>query len=120
MFMQLLGVAEAKQRWFYGSADVIALTLLVLNLCLLAAVHFFRLRRYLRRGQTARFRLRLEGILSGLGEHSRALDEQALRHEVSGFNELERPIAAEMLIERLRLLSSEERERTVRALRDAG
>jgi HEAT repeat protein len=120
VFTQLLGVAEAKQPWFYESAGVLALTLLVLNICLLTGVHFFRLRRYLRRGQAERFRVRVEEILSGLDTQSSTREEQSLRREVGRFNELERPIAAAMLIERLRLVSSEERERSLQALRDAG
>src|SRR5205823_690249 len=114
----LLAATEAKQPWFYGSADLAALTLLLLNICLLVGVHVFRLRRYLRRGRSERFRARIEEILSELDSRSSGRNEHSGRRELSRLNELESPIAAAMLVEHMRLMSGEQRARVSAALRD--
>ena len=51
---------------------------------------------------------------------TRARDPQWLRTEIGRFDELERPIAATMLIERMKPASEEERCETLAVLREAG
>ncbi len=115
--MDLLGLAEAKQTWFYGLALGIAAALLFLNLLVMAGVHVRRVREWLR-GQRARaFRRRVDEMLDRLAADR---DSGWLQAELSGFDELERPVAAVALIERLEPATSEERARTLDAVREAG
>jgi len=102
-----------KQPWFWVTADVVVGVLLTLNLLLLVFVHARRLRVAARRQRTKRFEGRLERLLA-------EDDTTALAKQVKHLNELERPIAAEMMIERLRAASPEEREQTLVWLRQIG
>src|ERR1700758_1007930 len=95
------GVAEAKQPWFWGVADAVTLALVALNLLLLAAVHTRRLRQRLRRRRARQFDLRLEAVLGQLDPQRRVRDPRWLRAQIASFDELERPVAAVALIERL-------------------
>jgi hypothetical protein len=63
---------------------------------------------------------RVERVLAELDPATRTHDPDWLRQQIAGFDELERPIAARMLIERLKPASQEEREETLDALRTAG
>jgi HEAT repeat protein len=105
--------APGKQTWFWATVDVVVGVLLFLNLLLLTLVHARRLRLASRRKRAERFRTRLEELLA-----DQDLSEVAKR--VRSFNELERPIAADFMIERLRTASPEERERTLAWLREIG
>jgi HEAT repeat protein len=120
VFPQLLGLAEAKQTWFLEITGITALTLLVLNVALIVVVHAGRLRRRFRGGRARRFRVRVEEMLRELDQEDVARDPGWLGKRVGEFDELQRPIAAVMLIERLRPASEEERERTLEVLREAG
>src|SRR5262249_10912314 len=51
---------------------------------------------------------------------TRAHDPEWLRKQIARFDELERPVAATMLIERLKPASEDERRRTLEALREIG
>ena len=115
-----LGVAEANQPWFWATADGVALTFLFLNVLLLVAVHARRVRQYFRTRRAKRFQARVEEILAELDPATRVRDPQWLRTQLGGFDELQRPIAATMLIERMRPASEEERVQTLAVLREAG
>lgn len=115
-----LGVAEVNQPWFWATADGVALTFLFLNVLLLVAVHARRVRRYFRTRRAKQFQARVEEILAELDPATRARDPQWLRTQLGGFDELQRPIAATMLIERMRPASEEERVQTLAVLREAG
>ena len=116
----MLGLAEAKQQWFWEFADGIALTLLLLNVVLLVAVHMRRLRQYTRGRRTKRFRARVERVLAALDPSTAPRDPHWLRKQISEFDELERPIAATMLIERMKPASEDERRWALATLREAG
>ena len=116
----MLGIAEGKQPWFWGSASVIALSLLLVNVLLLVAVHLRRLRQYTRGRREKRFRAQVEDVLAEVDPKTSSHDPRWLRARLSRFDELERPLAATMLIERMRPASEEERERTLEVLREAG
>jgi HEAT repeat protein len=107
-----------EQRWFWETAAIVVLLLVASNVLLLAAVHGRRVRSWVRGRRAARFRQRVEELFAELDSPSH--DAQWLRAEVSRFNELERPIAAAMLIERMKPASDEERERTLAVLRENG
>jgi HEAT repeat protein len=111
----ILAVAEGKQPWFWGTAAVAGILLLLVNVGILAAVHLRRARQYLRGRRQRRFRSELEDIL-GNG----ARDPQWLHRWLNGLDELERPVAAVALIERLRSATEPERERALHALRETG
>ena len=116
----VLGLAEAKQPWFWGSAGVVALVLLLLNVFLLVAVHLRRLRQYARSRRQRAFRGHVEDVFAELDPTTSVRDPQWLGTQLSSFGELERPLAATVLIERLRPASEEERERALEVLREAG
>ena len=119
MFLTIV-IAVAEQPWFWVSADAIALTLLVLNGLVLIAVHARRLRQYFRTRRATQFHVRVEEILGELDPATRERDPRWLRAQIGGFDELERPIAATMLIERVKPASEEERLQTLAVLREAG
>jgi HEAT repeat protein len=116
----IVGLAEAKQPWFWASADLVAAVLLLLNLLLILAVHGRRVRQYLRGRRETRFRTRVQQMLAELGTHAEGRDLYLLRRQVERFDELERPIAALMLIERLQPASDEDRRQVLEVLREVG
>ena len=119
MFLAV-GIAVANQPWFWAVADAVALTLLFLNVLVLVAVHARRMRQYFRTRRAKQFHARIEEILGELDPATRARDPQWLRTQIGTFDELERPIAATMLIERMKPASEEERLHTLAVLREAG
>src|SRR3954471_17613067 len=116
----LRGLAEAKQPWFWGSAGIMALTLLVLNVLLLVCVHVRRLRQAVRTRREKRFRAQVDEVLDELDPRTSRRDPSWLRAQLANFDELKRPIAAVRLIERVRPATTEEREQTLEVLREAG
>jgi hypothetical protein len=117
----LLGVAGAKDPWVWGFTGVAALTLLWLNVLLLVGVHARRMRQAVRTRREKRFRAQVEEVLDELDPRSASgRDPHWLREQLAHFNELERPIAAVMLIERVAPATAEERADTLQALRQAG
>lgn len=120
VIVQLVGITEAKEPWFWASAAVIALVLLLLNILMLVAVHARRLRQAVRGRRAKRFRARMEEILAQLDPGSAPRDPEWLGAQVRSFDELERPIAASKLIERMRPASEEERAHALAVLREAG
>jgi HEAT repeat protein len=117
----LLGAAGAKEPWVWGFTGVAALSLLVLNVLLLVGVHARRMRQAVRTRREKRFRARLDEVLDEIDPRSPSgRDPHWLARELAQFDELERPIAAVTLIERVRPGTTEERADTLQALRDAG
>ena len=78
------------------------------------------MRQYFRTRRAKRFRARVEEMLAELDPATRARDPHWLRTQIGRFDELERPIAATMLIERMRPASEEERAQMLAVLREAG
>jgi HEAT repeat protein len=118
--MAVEALAQPGFPWFWIVADIIAATLLFLNLLLIAAVHGRRIRQFLRRNRARAFQVRLEQILAELDPSTSANDRDWLRRQIARFDELERPLAAVALIERLQPASNEERQRAHEVMRDCG
>jgi HEAT repeat protein len=116
----VVGLAEAKQPWFWGITGAVAAVLLCLNVAVIVVVHARRVREYTRGRRASRFNVRVEALLAELAATTRARDPQWLGEQVRRLNGLERPIAATMLIERMRSGSEEERRYALEALRQAG
>src|SRR5262249_48249234 len=115
-----VGLAAAQQPWLWETAGAVALTLLLLNVLLAVAVHGRRLRQSLRARRAKEFHGRVERILAELEPATRIRDPDWQHQQIARLDELERPIAATMLIERLKPESQDEREQTLEALRAAG
>jgi HEAT repeat protein len=107
-----------EQPWFWTAADITVGVLLALNVLLLVGVHARALRHRLRERRRERFRVRLGEIMAEL--ESNEPDLAKLRAQLGLFDELERPIAAELLIDRVRAESAEERTHTLTILREIG
>ena len=118
--MLLTVAAAVADPWFWAFADAVALTLLFLNLLVLVAVHARRTRQHFRTRRAKQFHARVEEILGELDPATRARNPQWLRTQIGTFDESQRPIAATMLIERLKPAAEEERVQTLAVLREAG
>jgi HEAT repeat protein len=116
----IVGLAEGKQPWFWGIAGAVAAVLLFLNVAVIVAVHARRVRQYTRGRRAKRFHVRVETLLAELGSATRARDPQWLGTQIRRLNSLERPIAATMLIERMKAASEEERKYALEVLRESG
>src|SRR3954469_23781101 len=101
MFLAV-GVAVGKEPWLWAAADAVALTLLLLNVIVLVAVHARRARQFFRTRRANRFHERLEALTGELDPATRARDPRWLRTEIGRFDELERRVAATVLIERMK------------------
>jgi hypothetical protein len=115
-----VGLAAATGPWMWRTASAVALGLLLLNVLLIVAVHGRRLRASIRRRRTKRFLARVETIFAELDPATRERDPEWLRKQIRHLDELERPIAATMLIERVKPASDEERRHMLEMLREAG
>ena len=115
----LLFSAEPSSPWLWESMAAITLVLVSLNVLLLVFVHGRRIRQYLRGGRE-RFHARIEEILARLEASPSFRDRVWLRWQISGFDELERPLAAVALVARLRPASAEERREVLATLREVG
>ena len=116
----VLGLAEAKQPWFWGIAGVIALSLLLLNVLVLVAVHLRRIRQFGRSRREKRFRAELDEMFAELDPETRARHPDWLRARLGRFDELQGALAAAVLIERMVPATPTEREHTLDTLREAG
>ena len=112
--------AEPSSPWFWESLAGIALVLLLLNVLLIVLVHGRRIRQYVRGGRERRFQARVEEVLARLDAEPGWRDLVWLRWQLGGFDELERPLAAVALIERLRPAAPEERAQMLEVLREGG
>ena len=96
------------------------LVLVLLNVLLIVLVHGRRIRQYVRGGRERRFQARVEAVLARLDAPTGLRDRVWLRWQLAGFDELERPLAAVALIERLRPAAPEERAEMLAVLREVG
>jgi HEAT repeat protein len=106
--------------WLSESVVVITLVLVSLNVLLIVLVHGRRIRQYLRGARERRFQAKLDEVMAKLDHPTGPRDLVWLRRELADFDELERPLAAVALIERLRPASQDEREQILAALREIG
>ena len=116
----MLFSAEPSSPWFSGSVVAITLVLVSLNVLLIVLVHGRRIRQYLRRGRERRFQARIEALLARLDAPTGSRDRVWLQKQLADFDELERPLAAVALIERLRPAGPEERRQMLAVLREVG
>jgi HEAT repeat protein len=116
----LLATTVGKQSWFWGTAVAIVGLLVLANLLLFLIVFGRRLRQLVRARRTARFERECEELLDEVESATGPRDLERMRARVRGFNELERPIAATLLVERLRAAPPERREAVLAALRNVG
>jgi HEAT repeat protein len=114
----LLASTVAKQPWFWGAATAIVAVLLLANVALFLVVYARRLREVVRARRAAAFEREGEQMLEELTAGPQDLDR--LRARIRRFDELERPIAATMLLERLGPASAAERAALLDALRETG
>jgi HEAT repeat protein len=111
----------AKQPWFWQSALTTVGVLLLLNVGLLAFIYVRRLRGRVRARRAARFVPRLEPLLDQLVSEAPPPEVvERLTHLVAGLDDHSRPLAATMLIDRLRPADPETRARARKLLRQAG
>ncbi len=116
----VLGFTEpGKQVWVWAIADGIVGALFVLNLLLLVFVHARRMRESSRARRAKQFRTRFERLLADQGPGTSAAAD-SVRRQLSHLNELERPVAASLVIEQLKVASPEERKLTLEWLREVG
>src|SRR4051794_12815978 len=99
---------------------VITLVLVSLNVLAIVVVHGRRIRQFVRRGRERRFQSQIEAVLTRLDGPTSFRDRVWLRSELAGFDELERPLAAVALIDRLRSAEPEEHRQILGALREVG
>jgi HEAT repeat protein len=116
----VIALAEAKQPWFWEITGGVAAALVVLNVAALVAVHARRVRQSLRGRRERAFRARIEEALAELDATSATRDPEWLGAQIRRFDELQRPIAATMLIERIEPASEVERAHALEVLRQAG
>jgi hypothetical protein len=116
----VVGLAQPQLPWFWLIADVITAVLVCLNLFLIVAVHGRRLRQNLRGRRERRCRAHVEDLLAELDPQTASHSRDWLRHEVDRLDELERPIAAVLFIERVQPATEEERERVLEVLLECG
>ena len=113
----LLASIVAQRQWFWGTTVTIVGVLVLANLVLFLIVFGRRLRELRRAGRAKRFERECEQLLDEVAG-GRDLDRLAAR--IRRFDELERPIAATMLLERLGAASGADRAAVLDALRQAG
>ena len=118
--LSVLAVTEpGKQAWFWAAADVAIGILLLLNLLLIVVVFARRFRESSRERRRKQFRTRVDQLFAEHGPGAGG-DTASVRRQLSGFDELERPLAASVVIERLRVAAPEERDRLLEWLRQIG
>ncbi len=115
-----LAVAEGKQPWFWAVADAIAAGLLILTLLVVVAVVVRRAREGRRAHRKQALRERLDEIFAELDPTTSRHDPEWLREQIRAFDELQRPLAALALAERMKRASDEERAQALRVLREIG
>jgi HEAT repeat protein len=117
----LLVSSPAKQPWFWEATVIVVGVLLCVNLLLIAFVYLRRVRESMRARRAADFIARFETLLEKLMADASSPDlVEAMRQLVSDLDELSRPLAATMLIDRLRPAAPETRARIREVLRPTG
>jgi HEAT repeat protein len=118
--MTALLFSAEPSPWFSEIMVAVTLVLAALNVLLLVCVHGRRIRQAVRGGRERRFQAELQRVMARLEHPTGLRDRLWLRWQLDGFDELERPLAAVALIERLRPASVEEREQLLEVLREVG
>jgi HEAT repeat protein len=113
-----LASTVAKEPWFWGAATAIVAVLFLANVALFLVVYARRLREVVRARRAARFERECEQMLDALTSGPR--DPDRLRARIRRFDELEGPIAATMLLERIAPAPAAERATVLEALRETG
>lgn len=116
----LIFSAEPSSPWFRDSLLTIAFVLLALNVLLIVLVHGRRIRQYFRSRRERQFQAKLGEVISKLDDPVGVRDRVWLQEQLAGFDELEQPLVAVALIERLGLASAEERQALLAVLREVG
>jgi HEAT repeat protein len=116
--LPLLVADPAKQRWFWESAVLLVGILLALNVLLIAVVYVRHVRGAMRARHAERFRASFAPVIAAIASGDADLEE--LRGRVRKLDALERPIAAALLMDRLRTASPEQRAAMHDLLREAG
>jgi HEAT repeat protein len=118
--LPLLATEPGKQHWLWETVAVLAGILLALNVLLFVVVYAHRAFAYTRERRTRRFRASFQPVVDEVVSGRLLSDPQDLRTKLVELDDVERPVAATMLIERLRPASPEEREMTLGLLRELG
>jgi HEAT repeat protein len=116
-----LFLAEPAKHPLFWQATVLTVLLLIgLNLLLIAVVFGGRLGRAVRRRRTAGFDESFEPVVDEIAGHPASVDRAELRRRIEALDDLERPLAATMLLERVMGASAEARAEMLDLLRDTG
>jgi HEAT repeat protein len=116
--LPLLVADPAKQRWIWESAVLLVGILLALNVLLIAVVYVRHVRVAMRARHAQRFRASFAPVIAAIASGEASLED--LRARVRNLDALERPIAAALLMDRLRTASPEQRTAKHDLLREAG
>ena len=112
---------EPSSPWLGESVLAITLVLVALNVLLIVLVHGRRIRQYLRGGRERRFQAQLDEVMAKLDQPTGLRGAASgCGPSLTGFDELERPMAAAALSERLRAAAPEERRQMLEVLREVG
>ena len=117
--LAVLASNPTESTWFWLSADITVLVLLLCNLLLFVGVYARRARESLRLRRKERFRARFEPIIARI-EAGTPPQIEDLRRELFALDELQRPLAAMVLLERLRPATEDEREQLLELARECG
>src|SRR5256885_2148749 len=117
--LRLLAVTDmGKQAWFWSVTVTVVGSLLLLNVLLIVVVHAHHLRENRRSRRAESFRRRFERLLAEQGPGT--ADVSPFLAEARQFGKFERPLAAAMVVERLREASPEDRKQALEWLRRVG
>src|SRR4051812_13251964 len=117
--LPLLVSSPAKEGWFWETAAIAAAALLLLNLVLMVIVYGRRGYEVVRARRARAFRARFARLVDEIAA-ARLTDPEEAYRQVASLDALERPIAASMLLERLRPASTEQRAMIVGLVRELG
>lgn len=115
----VLASNPTESTWFWLTADVIVSLLLLCNLLLFVGVFARRGREGLRLRRRERFRARFEPVIARI-EAGHPPQIEDLRRELYALDELQRPLAATVLLERLRPATQDERAQMRELARECG
>jgi HEAT repeat protein len=115
-----LFAAAPSSPWIGASMLGLALVLVALNVLLIMLVLGRRVRQRRRARREVRFQAKLDEVMAKLDQPKSLRDRIWLRSQLVDFDELERPLAAAALTDRLRGASPEERGRLLDVLRELG
>ncbi len=118
--MAILAAADGNDPWFWGVADAVASGLLTLTLLLVVALFVRRVRQSRRARREQAFAARIDEILAELDPTTGRPGPEWLREQIGAFDDLQRPLVALALVERMKPASDEERAYALGLLREVG